>query len=519
MLRRMASRFRLPGAERRPVGASFGVKFDGDGEPGFGAAAYERLARRVDAALRKARARGRVVVAGVTVPIQAGVDPLARVAAARLKGERWSYFAQPARDGTALATLGEAAVVTASGERRFIDISRRCAGMLDAAEIDDPGADAGAPPGAGAVWVGGFAFFDAGPFGDLWREFESVRFALPEVSLARVGDRARMSVNVALSPDDDAASALARVEDLVELLRLGSDDADHVGDDFVAAVERIDARAAVSSSAPAEHYERAVGAAVDAIARGELEKVVLARELVVRHERPIQSAKLLAALRARFPECTTFAIGGADTVFLGATPELLIRREGRRASTLALAGSTRRGADRQTDEHLGEQLLASAKNNHEHALVARRIERTLGRLSAWTAVGERPELVKMKNIQHLATPIRAQLTEPRPVIELAGLLHPTPAVGGEPWPKAASIIRELEGFDRGWYAGGVGWMDRLEDGEFHVALRSALVEGAQARLFAGAGVVAESQPESELRETETKFMALLPILAPTLDVS
>ena len=121
--------------------------------------------------------------------------------------------------------------------------------------------------------------------------------------------------------------------------------------------------------------------------------------------------------------------------------------------------------------------------------------------------------MKVKNIQHLATPIRAQLTEPRPVIELAGLLHPTPAVGGEPWPAAGESIRSLEGFDRGWYTGGVGWMDQLEDGEFHVALRSALVQGDHAHLFAGAGIVGDSDPAAELAETETKLEALLPVLS------
>jgi isochorismate synthase EntC len=180
---------------------------------------------------------------------------------------------------------------------------------------------------------------------------------------------------------------------------------------------------------------------------------------------------------------------------------------------MALAGSMRRGADPETDAHLGAQLMMSDKNRGEHAIVVERIERTLGRYSAWIAAGESPELVKFKNIQHLATPIRAQLTEPRPVIELAGHLHPTPAVGGEPWGEVRDRIKALEGFDRGWYTGGVGWTDLFEDGEFHVALRSALIEGPQARLFAGCGIVGDSDPAAELAETETKLQALLPVLS------
>jgi salicylate biosynthesis isochorismate synthase/menaquinone-specific isochorismate synthase len=121
--------------------------------------------------------------------------------------------------------------------------------------------------------------------------------------------------------------------------------------------------------------------------------------------------------------------------------------------------------------------------------------------------------VKIANIQHLATPIHAQLTEPRSAIELAGLLHPTPAVGGEPWPGSEALIDELEGMDRGWYAGPVGWMDATEDGEFCVAVRSALLRDREAHLFAGNGIVADSDPAAELSETELKLQALLPLLA------
>lgn len=481
-------------------------------EEGFGPAAYERLARRVDAALTKARARGRTVVAGVTVPVAAGIDPLAHVAAARDTGEPWTCFEQPAHGGHAIATLGVAAEVIAAGESRFAVVARECATWLDAAEIDDLADDPTAPAGAGPAWVGGFGFFADGPYGDAWRGTPPARFTLPAAAIVRGRDQARLTLNLAVAPDDDAAALMARVESLVERLSLDAalDERPHGSPPAGAAGE---SSASVSSVASPSHYEQAVARGTEMIAAGELEKLVLAREVVLRRERPIDCVAALRELRERFPECTLFAIADAEAVFLGATPELLIRREGRRASTLALAGSIRRGSDEQTDQHLGEQLLASDKDNREHAFVVRQIERTLGRLSAWTAVGERPELVKVKNIQHLATPIRAQLTEPRPVIELAGLLHPTPAVGGEPWPEAGEAIRSLEGFDRGWYTGGVGWMDQLEDGEFHVALRSALVNGDHARLFAGAGIVGDSDPAAELAETETKLEALLPVLS------
>jgi isochorismate synthase EntC len=180
---------------------------------------------------------------------------------------------------------------------------------------------------------------------------------------------------------------------------------------------------------------------------------------------------------------------------------------------VALAGTTRRSADPAVDDHLGEQLLRSPKDREEQSIVARRIERTLEPASVWVAASEDPVLVKVQNVQHLATPIRAQLAEPVSAVELAGLLHPTPAVGGEPREAAEPLIPALEGLDRGWYAGPVGWTDLAEDGEFFVALRCALLRGRVAHLYAGDGIVSDSVPTDELAETEVKLQALLPLVS------
>jgi len=214
-----------------------------------------------------------------------------------------------------------------------------------------------------------------------------------------------------------------------------------------------------------------------------------------------------------FPSCFVYCVGTPDGAYVGASPELLVRRDGARAQTVALAGTTRRSADPSVDDHLGEQLLHSAKDREEQAIVARRIEQTLRPVSVWVAAADEPVLVKVQNVQHLATPIRAQLRDPLPVVELAGLLHPTPAVGGEPRERAERLIPELEGLDRGLYAGAIGWMDLAEDGEFCVGLRGALIRGATARLYAGCGIVRDSVPAAELAETEIKLQALLPLLA------
>jgi len=208
-----------------------------------------------------------------------------------------------------------------------------------------------------------------------------------------------------------------------------------------------------------------------------------------------------------------FAVGRGDATFVAASPELLVRKEGQRASTVALAGSARRSADPAVDEHLGEQLLVSEKDRHENAIVARRIASALRPHAVWVSAAPEPVLVRVANIQHLATPLRAQLVSPLGAIELAEILHPTPAVGGEPKEIAGRLIPALEGLDRGWYAGPVGWTDAGGDGEFCVALRCALLRGRKAHLYAGCGIVRDSDPSDELAESELKLGALLPLLA------
>jgi salicylate biosynthesis isochorismate synthase/menaquinone-specific isochorismate synthase len=272
-------------------------------------------------------------------------------------------------------------------------------------------------------------------------------------------------------------------------------------------------RATIASTAPPEHYEGAVARAVERIRSGAFEKIVLAREVAVHATAPHDAAAVLGVLRTAFTSCYIVCVGRGDAAFVAASPELLVRRDGLRAQTVALAGSTRRSADPAVDAHLGERLLRSDKDREEQAIVTRRIARALRPHSVWVAAPDDPAIIRVANIQHLATPIRAQLTYPVSAVELAGLLHPTPAVGGEPHAAAAPEIPALEALDRGWYAGCMGWTDANEDGEFCVGLRCALLRGREARCYAGVGVVRDSDPAAELAETEVKLGALLPVLA------
>jgi salicylate biosynthesis isochorismate synthase/menaquinone-specific isochorismate synthase len=326
---------------------------------------------------------------------------------------------------------------------------------------------------------------------------------VPELSLARRDDHVALTVNVQAAPDDT-------VEDLVGRVRR------RLGELRAARLPLLDpapaGRYTVVSPIPPAHYEEVVARAVERIRAGQLKKIVLAREVDVQAPVAHDPAAILGMLREAFPACFVFAVGRGEATFLAASPELLVRREGHRASTVGLAGSARRSADPAVDDHLGEQLLQSTKDREENSIVVRRIIRALRPHAVWVTAAPEPALIRVANIQHLATPIRAQLAAPLSAIELAGLLHPTPAVGAEPGDAVRSIPA-LEGLDRGWYAGPIGWSDALEDGEFCVALRCALLRGRAARLYAGCGIVRDSEPAAELAESEVKLSALLPLLA------
>jgi menaquinone-specific isochorismate synthase len=390
---------------------------------------------------------------------------------------------------------------TSRGGKRFDDVARECLRLNEGAVLDEP---SGLPSGAGPVWTGGFAFDSQGAGSSVWSSFSPASLILPEVSICRVGNKGFLTVNAIVSPGDNASASAERIGARLSGLR---------PDALPMLDPHLTDRPEIRSVHPPGDFEAAVEAATERIASGGMSKVVLAREVTVESAGAHSSAAIFGALRAQFPSCFCFCCGTPEAAFLGASPELLIRRAGASASTVALAGSTRRSSDPAVDDHLGEQLLRSDKNRREQRIVAERIVRKLRPHAVWVQTAPEPEVIKVANIQHLATPVIAQLAEPRSAVELAGLLHPTPAVGGEPWPGAAGAIEELERMDRGWYAGPVGWMDATEDGEFCVALRSALLRDREARLFAGVGVVAGSDPAAELEETEVKLGALLPLVA------
>ncbi len=258
-------------------------------------------------------------------------------------------------------------------------------------------------------------------------------------------------------------------------------------------------------------WQSAVTEAVRRIDDGELDKVVLARDVVVTTDGPIDPRHLLTRLAAKYPSCWAFSVDG----LLGATPEMLVRRIGDTVTSRVLAGTMRRSSDATNDASLAEALLDSAKDHAEHEYAVNSVALALAAHCTDLDVPETPRLLRLANVQHLATDVSGVLADGSPALALAASLHPTAAVCGTPTERAFAVIRELEGMDRGRYAGPVGWVDARGDGEFGIALRCGAIEAEdRLRLFAGCGLVSGSEADAELAESQAKLVAMRDALEP-----
>jgi isochorismate synthase len=456
------------------------------------------LRRHLAATRAEAHRLAAPLLAAFHAPVSAALDPLALLAAAA-PGERFAFEA-PAR-ARMLVTSGDAGSIESAGPTRFGDAARAARALFERVRIGGP--PAAAP--AGPVLVGGFAFADVAARRGPWSGFPALRFRLPSLAAAWVDGRAAVTLATAVAPGDDTEALASRLEASLE--RWVATCSRCNGDDPPPAF-------AARAETPRGDYLGLVARALRAIAAGELDKVVVARACTIRQAGGFDPVRIFAALRAAHGDCFAFALAAGEACFVGASPELLLRREGDRLVSSALAGSAPRGRSPQEDEALGQALQDSKKERAEHALVVRAIREALVPFATDVSAPDAPRLLRLDGIQHLHTPVSGRLRAPRAAhfLELAGALHPTPAVGGAPREAARAWLRAHERLERGWYAGGVGWLSPSGDGELAVALRGALLRGATATLHAGAGVVEGSTPEGELRETALKLRAALSAL-------
>lgn len=373
------------------------------------------------------------------------------------------------RQGEGLVGWGTAARIRPGpGPQRF---ARAEAGLRELADVAEVRDDVGLA-GSGLVGLGSFAFADDAPGSVL---------IVPRVVVGR----------------RDGVTWCTRIDPVGAPPAPGP----RVGDPPTAPRDRP---RYAGSSKPDLHWLEAVAEAIRHIEAGELDKVVLARDHAVWAHEPFDPLDLARRLTARFDGCHTFVVDG----LVGATPELLLARDGPRITSRVLAGTVGRGHDTAADERLGASLLASAKDRLEHRLAADSVREVLAPRCTTLRHDAEPTLLRLDNVQHLATTFAGTLDGQASALELVAALHPTAAVGGTPREQAVAMIRALEGMDRGRYAAPVGWTDATGDGEWGIALRCAELSGARARLFAGVGIVAASLPEAELEETRLKLLAM-----------
>jgi menaquinone-specific isochorismate synthase len=418
---------------------------------------------------------------------------------------------------------GAAATLTATGTDRFASIREAAADLFASGDVH-AGTLAARPR-----LFGGFAFHEEHAAQDgepPWGDYPSAGFLLPRVQLTYTGtdpttgdpdagSEAWLTVT-AVGPDASAAAVETRLDEAretVESLPAPGTVTDPPG---VADRRRTTDRGA---------WRDSVNAALGRIEAGDLRKVVLAQALEADLEQPLDLPDTLTRLAGRYPDCYRFLLepihsgdamadaGDTDDPrpgFFGATPERLVDLTGRTVETGALAGTTGRGETPAEDEWLAEELLADDKNVHEHELVADAIREQLAPYAASVSTGER-RIRRLATVQHIETPITAELAADHHVLDLVEALHPTPAVGGLPPDRALQTIRDTEPFDRGWYAAPVGWFDAAGYGSFAVAIRSAVAspDDRQVTMFAGVGLVADSDPDREWDEVQLKYRPIL----------
>ena len=344
--------------------------------------------------------------------------------------------------------------------------------------------------------LGGFAFDPAAPAGGPWGGFDYGWLSLPRLLFVRDGE----ACGVVLAP----GSHPAEVDYLMERsARADLNSRDERPQTSLRVIWDINRPALTSSVAEIAAEVR----------EGLYEKAVLASVREIEAAAPFDPGTALAQLRADYPHCYLFSFRRGDAIFLGASPEQLAGLRAGAVTTLGLAGSARRGRTAEEDEQLGEELLRNAKERMEHEIVVRALREGVSSLASDLEAPNRPELLRLHNIQHLATRVRGRALPGVDILDLIGRLHPTPAVCGWPVAHARKVIARHERFDRGWYAGPIGWMDGAGDGEFAVGLRSALIRGRRAWLFSGAGITGDSLPDAELAEIELKFRPLTSALS------
>lgn len=433
------------------------------------------------------------------------LDPLAYLEMCWNSASYQYYWEMPS-DEFAIAAGESLLDISASGQHRFEKISQRFHSIRELTSeyttIEHPH--------AGMMFLGGFSFFDQVQ-GELWNSFAPASFSVPRWMIIKDGkfSIATLSVNV---DDYDSPDQLREyLQD--QLQKIEQTVSKNTSKELDKSNNIELEKNLYNNSSGHEQWINSIKQAKYEIEQETFEKIVLARHLSVSKDPTTTPTKVLNGLRQQYPNCYNFLIHQpSGKTFLGSTPERLGAFRNQILLTDALAGSIQRGTTASEDAYYENYLSGSKKDRDEHNFVIRDIEERLKPFAKNLTRNEQPEIKKLSNVQHLYTPIRVQLKKGTSILDVIGNLHPTPAVGGYPWKHASEYISKLEHFERGWYAGPVGWFNAQGNGEFAVGIRSGLFTESKAHFFAGCGIVADSDPETEWEETNLKLKPMLSAL-------
>lgn len=394
-----------------------------------------------------------------------------------------------------LVGIGQAYEIIAE-ESRFEETKKAWNQLLEKATIYNPYEQ----PGTGIVALGGLSFDPKKPTTPLWENFKPSHFTVPEFLMTKHNRECYLTVNILVRKNDHPRQLANECRDLENSLFQKS------------TIEKQMLTIKEKKEIEPTEWKETVRKAKEKINHSDIEKIVLAREMCLRFNENANIGPILQKLLDTHPSSYIFAIEKDDHCFLGATPERLVKLEKDHLLSTCLAGTAPRGKTKEEDQAISEGLLHDQKNREEHDFVVKMIKNAIKDCCTHLDVPNEPIIYPLTNLQHLYTPVTATLKKEYSLFDIIEKLHPTPALGGTPKEASLQFIREYERLDRGWYGAPIGWLDSNQNGEFAVAIRSALIKDTEASLFAGCGVVKDSNPDEEYEETNIKFLPMLSVL-------
>lgn len=454
----------------------------------------KKLEGQIDAAIKSIRSDESVKLFSITKRINKKT-PLQVFEGAKRFGKDRFYWMNAERT---LTITGVGATITIEAEKdRYHQTETVWKQILNEAWIEN---EYSSIPATGVVAFGGMEFDPLKPKTELWKKFKTSQFYIPEMMVTEFMSDYFFTINIFIHKEDCPADIADKIYEQEKAFFFSeSFTPEHIEIIQKEEIEPI-------------KWKQTVDDATEVMKKKKVEKIVLARELRLRFNQEVNIPQVLKKLNDTQSNSYIFAFESGGDCFIGATPERLVKLEKNNLLSTCLAGTAPRGKTEEEDKQIGYELLHDKKNREEHEFVVKMIKDALLKTCTDVEMPKEPVLHPLKNLQHLYTPVTGVLSKGFSIFDVVKNLHPTPALGGTPTEESLAFIREHELLDRGWYGAPIGWVDSNDNGEFAVAIRSGLIQGDSASLFAGCGVLADSDPEMEFEETRIKMLPMLNVL-------